>query len=89
MAIARKRDGTTGESTAVSPNVQKSNCRFQAGNAENGKPTIELQLFHQTVSCLAGFKIEFELIGGTTSQQANALAEAINDRIISIVVAQP
>ncbi len=76
------------EKTVASPNVQKSGCRFQASTGEDGKPRIKLDLFHQTVSCLAGMSIEFEVMGGTTPQQAKSLAESINDKIIGIVVTQ-
>ncbi len=72
----------------ASPNVQKSNCRFLASSGEDGKPRIKLDLFHQTVSCLAGMNIEFEVMGGTSLLQAKALAESINDKIIGIVVTQ-
>jgi hypothetical protein len=76
------------ENTVASSTVQKSNCRFLVGTNEDGKPRIKLDLFHQTVSCLAGMSIEFEVMGGTSLQQAKALAESINDKIIGIVVTQ-
>ncbi len=72
----------------ASANIQKSNCRFLVSSGEDGKPRIKLDLFHQTVSCLSGISIEFEVMGGTSPQQAKALAESINDKIIGIVVTQ-
>jgi len=78
-----------GDNTVASPNVQKSNCRFQASKAKDGNPTIKLELFHPTISSLAGVTIEFELMGGTTAREAKALADAVNDRIIAIVLTQP
>jgi hypothetical protein len=80
---------TMGDKLVAGPETQKSNCRFQASKAKDGKPTIKLEIFHQTVTSLAGMTVEFELMGGTTSQQANALVEAVNDRIIAIVLTQP
>jgi len=68
--------------------IQKSNCRFQAGKAADGKPTIKLEIF-QTVASLGGKTVEFELMGGTTLQEAKTLAEAVNDRVIAIVLTQP
>ena len=32
--------------------------------------------------------IEFEVMGGTTLQQARVLAESINDKVLGIVVTQ-
>ena len=78
-----------GDKLVAGPKVQKSNCRFQASRGKDGKPAIKLELFHSTVSALAGVTVEFELIGGTTLQQAETLAEAVNDRIIAIVLTQP
>jgi len=49
---------------------------------------MTLELFHPTVSSLAGMTVEFELMGGTTFQEAKALAEAVNDRVIAIVLTQ-
>ena len=72
----------------ASSNVQKSNCRFLVSAGDDGKPRIKLDLFHQTVSCLSGMSIEFEVMGGTSVQHAKALAESINDKIIGIVVTQ-
>ncbi len=76
------------EKTLPTSNVQKSNCRFQVGTSEDGKTRLKLDLFHQTVPALQGLTIEFEMMGGTTPQQARALAESINDRVIGIVVSQ-
>jgi hypothetical protein len=76
------------EKSVTSPNIQKSNCRFQVSAGEDGRPRIKLDLFHQTVSCLAGMTIEFEVMGGTTLQQAKVLAESINDKVLGIVVTQ-
>lgn len=78
-----------GDELVAGPKTQKSNCRFQASGAKDGKPTIKLELFHPTVSSLAGVTIEFELVGGTSSREAKALADAVNDRIIAIVLTQP
>jgi hypothetical protein len=88
MPIERTEEKTTVEKAVSAPDVQKSNCRFQASRAKDGKPTIRLELFQPTVSSLAGVTIEFELMGGTTSGESKALADAVNDRIIAIVLTQ-
>ena len=72
----------------ASSNVQKSNCRFQVNTGEDGRPRIKLDVF-QSVPCLAGMAIEFEVMGGTSLQQAKVLAESINDKILGIVITQP
>lgn len=66
--------------------VERGACRFVAAHAADGKPTIAMELFH-TVPSLATASIAFELVGGTTLAQAKALAEAMSDRILGIVIA--
>jgi hypothetical protein len=78
-----------GDKPDTGTKIQKSNCRFQVSTAKDGKPTIKLELFQPTLSSLAGVTIEFELMGGTTPREAKALADAVNDRVIAIVLTQP
>ncbi len=44
-----------------------------------------MELFHDTVSRLADAKLTFEVLSGTTLEEARKLAEAMNDRIIGVV----
>jgi hypothetical protein len=63
--------------------TQRSSCRFEA--PRNGAPTLRLELFHP-VPALAAVTIEFELLSGTTVEQAKRLAESVNERVIGIIV---
>jgi hypothetical protein len=65
--------------------TQRSSCRFEAKAPRNGTPTLRLELFHP-VPALAGMTIEFELLSGTTVEQAKRLAESVNERTIGIIV---
>jgi hypothetical protein len=65
--------------------TQRSSCRFEAKAPRNGAPTLRLELFHP-VSSLAGMTLEFELLSGTTFEQAKKLAESVNERTIGIIV---
>jgi hypothetical protein len=47
---------------------------------------IQLELFHDTVSRLKVFKVGFEVLSGTTADQARALADAMNERIVGVIV---
>ena len=67
--------------------AQRDTCRFMLGTTPEGKPEIILELFHDTITRLSGHKIAFEILSGTTTQEANSLIEHMNDRIIGIVVA--
>jgi hypothetical protein len=66
--------------------VERGGCRFIPAQTADGKPTIAMELFH-AVPSLATASIAFELLGGTTLAQAKALADAMNERILGIVVA--
>jgi hypothetical protein len=66
--------------------VERGGCRFIAASTSEGKPAIAMELFHDTVPALATASIAFELLGGTTVAQARGLAEAMNERILGIVV---
>jgi len=65
--------------------LERGGCRFSVRNAE-GKPIIEMELFHDTVSRLADAKLTFEMLSGTTLEETRKLADAMNDRIIDVVV---
>ena len=66
--------------------VERGGCRFIAAKTADGNPTIAVQLFH-TVPSLSSASIAFELLSGTTLAQAKALAEAMSERILAIVIA--
>lgn len=68
------------------PAVERGTCRFKAVAGEQRQPSIRLEMFHQTISAFKNTTIEFELLRGTTQEQAKALADAMNDRILGIVV---
>jgi hypothetical protein len=64
---------------------ERSGSKFVA-RSDEGKAVVQLQLFHETVPALKPLSIEFELLGGTTLEQAKALVDVMNDRIVGIIV---
>jgi hypothetical protein len=67
-------------------NSERGGCRFVVTKIEEGKPMIQLELFHDTVSRLKGFKVEFEALSGTTLDQARTLVDDLNERIVGVIV---
>jgi hypothetical protein len=65
--------------------TERSGSRFVA-KTDEGKPVIQLELFHDTVSSLRPLSIGLELLSGTTLQQARTLVDAMNERIIGVIV---
>lgn len=70
-------------------NVGRSGCSFSADKTVDGKARINLKLFHDTIPALAGSAIEFELLTGTTVEQARRLVETMNERILSVTITKP
>ncbi len=46
-------------------------------------------MFHQTVPILKDAMVDFELLNGTTLDQARKLAESVNDRVTGILITKP
>ena len=65
--------------------TERSGSRFVA-KTDEGKPVIQLELFHDTVSSLRPLSIGLELLSGTTLGQARTLVDAMNERIIGVIV---
>ena len=66
-------------------NAERGGCRFVVTTHER-KPQIRLELFHDTVSSLRSTKVEFEVLSGTTADQARTLVGAMNEMILGVIV---
>jgi hypothetical protein len=67
-------------------NSERGGCRFVVTKSDEGTPMIRLELFHDTVSSLKGVKVGFEVLSGTTLDQARTLVDDINERIVGVIV---
>ena len=70
-------------------NVERDSCRFKAIQGADGKFVVRMEMFHQTVPLLKDATIDFELLNGTTLDQARKLAESMNDRVTGVLIAKP
>lgn len=66
--------------------TERSNCRFLVKQAVDGKPVLTVQLYHDTIPLLRTATIGFELLGGTRIEDANKLADMLNERVLEIFV---
>jgi hypothetical protein len=64
---------------------ERSGSRFVMDDADDGKAVIRLELFHDTAPVLNGLHVGFELLSGTTREQARKLVEAMNERIVGVI----
>ena len=67
-------------------NSERGGCRFVVTKTDDGKPMIQLELFHDTVSVLRSVKVEFEVLSGTSVEQARILVGAMNEMIVGVIV---
>ena len=67
-------------------NSERGGCRFVVTKTDDGKPLIKLELFHDTVSHLRSLSVGFEMLSGVSLEQARTLVDAMNERIIEVIV---
>jgi hypothetical protein len=70
-------------------NIERGSCRFKAIQEADGKFVIRMEMFHQTVPLLKNATVDFELLNGTTLDQARKLAESVNDRVTGVLITKP
>jgi len=70
-------------------NVERGSCRFRAIQGADGKFVVRMEMFHQTVPLLKDATVDFELLNGTTLNQARNLAESMNDRVTGVLITKP
>jgi hypothetical protein len=68
----------------MTPKIERSGCRFTATETDYG-PEIKLELFHDAPS-LKALTIGFEMLRGVTLAEARKIVEAMNERIVGVVV---
>jgi hypothetical protein len=66
--------------------MERSGSRFIVGKTNDDKLSILLELFHDSVPSLKALSVGLELLSGTTLAQARTLVEAMNERIVGIVI---
>ena len=68
--------------------TEQSGSRFVVAKRDDGKALIRLELFHDTVSGLRSLTVGFEMLSGTTLEQARTLVDLMNERIVGVIVTQ-
>jgi hypothetical protein len=70
----------------VAENTERSNCRFVVKLTSDEKPFLVVQLYRDTIPALRSATIGFELLGGIRVEDANQLAEMLNEHVLEISV---
>jgi len=66
--------------------TERGTCQFLVQKAADGKPVIVAQLYHPTVTLLNDAVLGFDLLGGTTPEQARKVAEMLNENVLDLFV---
>src|SRR2546429_223331 len=66
--------------------IERGSCRFNLRKTSEGKPVIEMEMFHNTVALLAAVTLSFEVLGGITIEQTRDLIEKMNDQIVGVAL---
>jgi len=73
----------------MSPKTERSNCRFIVKPTSDGKPSVQMQLFQDTIPILKNVTFGFELLSGTRNEDAAKFVDLLNDRILNVFVTTP
>jgi hypothetical protein len=65
--------------------VQKAGVGFGLAR-QSGTIVVEVRLHHDTISSLRGSRVGFELLNGTTPEQAKKFLDLLNEKVVGIVV---
>jgi hypothetical protein len=65
--------------------TERSNCRFAIRKSRNEQPQLVAELF-QTVVSLKDAKLGFELLNGTSVEQAKKIAAFLNEHVLNVFV---
>ena len=76
----------TGKPYEMTLKTERSGSRFVIAKTAEGKPVIQLDLFHDTVSSLKSLTVGFEVLSGVTPQQMKTLVDSMNEMIIGVIV---
>lgn len=69
--------------------IERDSCRFKVIQGADGKCIMRMEMFHQSVALLKDATVDFELLNGTTLDQARKLAESVNDRVTGVLITKP
>ena len=62
--------------------TERGSCKFTVQQVEGGKQAIVVQTFHDSIGPLRHATLGFNLLSGTTSEQAKTMAEMLNEYVL-------
>jgi hypothetical protein len=66
--------------------IDRANCHFVLKDTKDGQPQIVVERYHQTIAVLKDVVLGFDLLNGTTQQQAKKVVALLNENILNLFV---
>jgi hypothetical protein len=63
--------------------IERAGVGFEIGR-QSGPIIIEVRLHHDTISALKGVRVAFELLNGTTLDQAKKILDVLKENLIGV-----
>ena len=68
--------------------IERAGVGFGIGR-QGGSIVVEVRPHHDTIAALRGVQVSFELLNGTTLEQAKKILDVLNDAVIGVVATTP
>jgi hypothetical protein len=65
--------------------IERAGVGFGIGR-QGGSIVVEVRPHHDTISALRGVQVGFELLNGTTPEQAKKIIDVLNENVIGVFV---
>jgi hypothetical protein len=66
--------------------TDRANCQFVIKQSTDGKPQIVVERFHQSIPALNNVVLGFELLNGTSQEQARKLVALLNENVLTVYI---
>ena len=66
--------------------TERANCHFVIKQNPDSKPQTIVERYHQTISVLNNTVLGFDLLGGTTLEQAKKAVAFLNENVLKVFV---
>jgi hypothetical protein len=63
--------------------TERANCHFVIKQSPDGKPQIIVERYHQTIAALNNTVLGFDLLGGTTREEARKAVALLNENVLN------
>jgi hypothetical protein len=68
--------------------TERANCHFVIKQTPDRKPQIIVERYHQSISVLNNTVLGFDLLGGTTLEQAKKTVALLNENVLNVFITQ-